>query len=216
MLKQERIKGIFHETIPSVGKYLAIFSVMVAAACSTTGPVKSNQSPIVTQNGAVIDYALPRNLMPTHVIGCFSMDKASNTWTPADIFPAMRKCITRSNYSDAVDLFTMATSYGRFDMARVADRSSWNAMQVLQMQYMQDVTPAQKAGFNKAAEAMLQNRGQICSELKTLGPPEYVPKYMLEHGMAAFTGTLENGGLVENFNAQTAWANVLHDYVHCE
>jgi len=62
---------------------------------------------------------------------------------------------------------------------------------------------------------MLQNRGQICSELETLGPPEYVPTYMLEHGMAAFTKTMKNGGLVENFNAQSAWTNVLREYVHC-
>ncbi|MGA9855893.1 MAG: hypothetical protein WBR29_11525 [Gammaproteobacteria bacterium] len=153
--------------------------------------------------------------MPTHVVGCVSIDKASNTWTPADIFPAMRKCINRSSYSDAVDLFTLATSYGRFDMARVADRSSWNAMQVLQMQYMQDVTPDQKAGFNKAAEAMLQNRNDICMQLEKRGPPNYVPTYMIEHGMAAFTGTLKNGGLVQDFNSQSAWALILHDYVHC-
>jgi hypothetical protein len=185
-------------------------------ACSSTGPVKPTQSPVVTQNGAVIDYTLPRNLMPTHIVGCVSMDKASNTWTPADVFPAMRKCIDRGNYTYAVDLFSLATSYGRFDMMRVPDQSAWNAMQVLQMQYLQDVTPVQKAGFNKAAEAMLQNRSDICMRLGKLGPPDYVPTYMIQHGMAAFTKSLKNGGLVQDFNAQSAWAEVLRDYAHCE
>lgn len=159
---------------------------------------------------------MPGNLKPTHKVGCVSMDKASNTWTPADVFPAMRACIDKGNYTDAVDLFSLATSYGRFDMARVPDRSAWNAIQVLQMQYLQDVTPAQKAGFNKAAEAMLQNRDDICMQLEKLGPPDYVPKYMIEHGMVAFTGTLKNGGLVNDFNGQSAWAEVLHDYAHCK
>jgi hypothetical protein len=101
-------------------------------------------------------------------------------------------------------------------MMRVPDQSAWNAMQVLQMQYMQDVTPAQKAGFNQAAEAMLQNRSDICIKLEKLGPPDYVPTYMIQHGMAAFTKSLKNGGVVQDFNGQSAWAQILHDYAHCE
>jgi len=170
----------------------------------------------VTQNGAVIDYTMPGNLKPTHQVSCVSIGNASDTWTPADIFPAMRACINRGSYTDAVELFTLASIYGRFDMARVPDQSAWNALQVLQMQYMQDVTPAQKAGFNKAAEAMLQHRSDICMKLEKLGPPDYVPTYMIQHGMAAFTKSLKNGGLVQDFNGQSAWAEVLRDYAHCE
>jgi len=189
---------------------------MLAASCSTTGPAKPNQSPVVTQNGAVIDYSMPGNLKPTHKVGCVSIASASDTWTPSDIFPAMRACINRGSYTDAIELFTLASSYGRFDMMRIPDQSAWNAMQVLQMQYLQDVTPVQKAGFNKAAEAMLQNRSDICIKLEKLGPPVYVPTYMIEHGMAAFTKSLKNGGLVQDFNGQAAWAEVLHDYAHCK
>lgn len=216
MLKRAVIQDLFRKSIILAGLFIAICPVLLMVACSSTGPVKPNQSPVVTQNGAVIDYTLPRNLMPTHVVGCVSMDKASDTWSPADVFPAMRKCINNGNYTDAVDLFSLATSYGRFDMMRVPDQSAWNAMQVLQMQYLQDVTPAQKAGFNKVAEAMLQNRSDICMKLEKLGPPDYVPTYMIEHGMAAFTKSLKNGGLVQDFNGQSAWAEVLHDYAHCE
>lgn len=169
----------------------------------------------MTQDGAVVNYSMSANLKPTHQVGCVSVANASDTWTTADVFPAMRTCINRGDYPDAASLFSLATSYGRFDMMRVADRSAWNAISVLQMQYLKDMSPAQKSAFDHAAQAMLQNRGQICSELETLGPPGYVPTYMLVRGMAAFTGSLKNGGLVENFNAQTAWAQVLREYVHC-
>ncbi|MGH8398791.1 MAG: hypothetical protein ACRETA_11190 [Gammaproteobacteria bacterium] len=215
MNKQTGIKALLHKTISVAGSYLALGSVMLAAACSTTNPAGPSQIPVVTQNGAVVNYTLPGNLAPKHKVGCVSLGNASDTWTPADVFPAMRTCIDRGSYTNAVELFTLASSYGQFDMARVMDHSAWNALQVLQMQYMKDVTPAQKSGFNQAAQAMLQNRSDICMQLEKLGPPNYVPTYMLEHGMAAFTGTSKNGGLVENFNAQSVWALVLHDYAHC-
>ncbi|MDE2234704.1 MAG: hypothetical protein KGL13_05540 [Gammaproteobacteria bacterium] len=188
---------------------------MLLAACATSPASKTSQTPVMTQDGAVVNYSMPANLKPTHILGCVSVANASDTWTPAEVFPAMRACIDRGDYPDAVGLFTLATSYGRFDMMRVADRSAWNAISVLQLQYLKGLSPAQKAAFDQAAQAMLQNRGQICSELETLGPPEYMPTYMLEHGMAAFTRSLKNGGLVENFNAQSAWGNVLREYVHC-
>lgn len=190
-------------------------AMLLVSACSTMGPAETSQTPVVTQDGAVVNYSMPGNLKPTHKLGCVSMSNASDTWTPADVFPAMRTCINKGNYTNAVELFTLASSYGQYDMARVMDHSAWNALQVLQMQYMKDMTPAQKSGFNQAAQAMLQNRSDICVKLEKLGPPDYVPTYMLKHGMAAFTGTLKNGGLVKGFDSQSVWVQILHDYVHC-
>jgi len=86
--------------------------VLLMSACATTGPTKPGQTPVMTQDGAVVNYSMPGNLKPMHQVGCVSVANASDTWTPADVFPAMRACINRGDYPDAVGLLPWPPAIG--------------------------------------------------------------------------------------------------------
>lgn len=190
-----------------------VLSPLLLAACAQK-PVLLG-SPTVTQSGSITNYESQGNLASTHVVGCVGLESASNTWTPADIFPAVNACVHQAEYAKSVELFVLGGSYGRFDAMRVSDASARDAAGVLKMQSMSDFTDEQKAGFQKAAQPLLDDPSAVCAKLRNLGAPNYVPSYMIQHGMSAFLGGQGNG-LVKGFDANAAWKSVLRDYVHCK
>lgn len=179
-------------------------------------PTNSDQRPHVSKNGNVTNYEMPGNLASSHSAPCVGIESASNTWTPADLYPAIAICVHQGDYEKSVELFILAGSYSRFDTMRVTDQSSWDAATVLKMQTMSDFAPKQQADFEKAAQPMFDDPSRVCAKLKTLGAPDYIPAYMIQHGMNAFLGSQPNGGLEKNFDAKAAWTKVLHNYVHCK
>lgn len=176
----------------------------------------SNLTPRVSKDGQVTNYETPGNLASSHKVACVGIESASNTWTPADLYPGVSVCVNQGDYEKSIEMFILAGSYGRFDMKRVSDQSSWDAATVLKMQSMSDFTPEQQAAFQKAAQPVFDDPSAICAKLEKLGAPNYIPTYMIQHGMSAFLGTQSNNGLVQGFDAHTAWASVLKDYVHCK
>jgi hypothetical protein len=55
----------------------------------------------------------------------------------------------------------------------------------------------------------------ICTRIRQIGPPDYYPRYMVQHGIQAFTGFKTPNGLVPNFDARKAWTESLTSYLHC-
>ena len=56
---------------------------------------------------------------------------------------------------------------------------------------------------------------RLCSMMKTLGAPNYYPKYMILHGMNAFLG-IEGDGLKPNFDADREWGKILRNDLSCK
>ena len=56
---------------------------------------------------------------------------------------------------------------------------------------------------------------RLCSMMKTLGAPNYYPKYMILHGMNAFLG-IEGDGLKPNFDADREWEKILRNDLSCK
>jgi predicted choloylglycine hydrolase len=54
----------------------------------------------------------------------------------------------------------------------------------------------------------------LCNRLRIVGPPDYHPTYMIQHGITAFTGGGGNA-LVANFDSAAAWQESLNTYLHC-
>jgi hypothetical protein len=208
-------------------KYMATRNLLVATlvlipctfvlpGCESAASKTDNQTGYkVTHSGLITNYEAPGNLASTHKVSCTNMKSASNTWTPADIYPAVAQCVQEGHFDDAVELFALAGSYSRFDTMRVTDQSAWDASTVLEMQYMSNFTPEQQDAFQKAVNTLLKNSNQTCADLISVGPPNYTPTYMLQHGMGAFLKNQPNGGLVKGFDKNAAWSKVLHDYAHC-
>ncbi|BEV08937.1 hypothetical protein [Methylophilus sp. DW102] len=144
-------------------------------------------------------------------------DSATNL--PQLIFhKAVAVCAKQNKNKDAAILFALAGVYGRFDTLRVSDKSAHQAVTVLKMQMFSSLTPEQQNAFREEATKTLSNPNEIaskCKAIKHVGPPRYSPIYMIQHGMAAFTGGKSGNGLVKDFDPQAAWQQSLDGYLHC-
>lgn len=54
----------------------------------------------------------------------------------------------------------------------------------------------------------------LCAAVDRAGPPDYVPSYMIQHGMGTFLGR-SDGDLVRGFDPDKGWQDLLSGYMHC-
>lgn len=159
------------------------------------------------------------NLESRHALGCIRLDDARNAYTPADLMPASSACARENQFVRAADLYMLAYAYARFDVARVTDRSAHQAFPVLRMQAYSRLPEADSQKIATEMNATMKDtarHGRFCAALRRLGPPAYQPRYMLQHGMGAFlSGDGTSRALAENFDAQSAWQEVLTTDLKC-
>lgn len=170
----------------------------------------------VAAHAEIVNLQAEGNLETTDPAGCVEINGLKNTQTPADIFVGFSSCLSDEKYEKASSLFITAKAYGVFDMRRVKDKTAHQAIRVLQMNASSRLKEIYIKAFGKHFKAMMNNAEQkqkMCEELVELGSPNYLPRYMMQHGMSAFTG--KDGGLVEDFSPEDAWGYVIKDYVKC-
>jgi len=169
------------------------------------------------QPAQIQNYNAPGNLESNYNLGCIGLNDVKPEYNPVDLFKAMKVCILAKRYDDAVRLFAIAGTYGRYDSLRVADATSHQAITVARMEIFGDLPEATSKEYDQAASTFLSNStkiAEICVEAKRIGPPTYFPRYMIQHGMGAFFRG--NGdGLVQKFDSKTAWNQALASYLKC-
>lgn len=166
----------------------------------------------------VTNHETAGNLAFGNALGCIPLAKATSVYTPADLYPAVAACIREDRLRDAVDLMALGGIYGRFDAQRVADTSAGQATSVLLMQVGDTLTEAQRASFTQALKSQSEDpatMGARCAQVARIGAPTYRPDYMIQHGMAAFTG-IKGDGLVPGFDAAATWAKLRNSFLHCD
>jgi hypothetical protein len=170
---------------------------------------------IVTQQGKITNFETKDNLKSFHHLDCVDIAALTTDDTPADIYPAVRTCIDHGDFQRAARLLAIAGTYGRFDTLRVLDVSAHQAVQVLGMTNLRDLSQDAKEQFQAAFKAVAgsDQLADLCGQVRKLGPPTYYPTYMMQHGMSAFTG--KGGGLKQDFNAAEAWDSSVSTYLHC-
>ena len=92
-------------------------------------------------------------------------------------------------YKEGTFLFALAGAYGRFDTLRVADNSAHQAVAVARMQALSTLDKSKQTAFQESLKATLGNPEGLaaaCKEIVRIGPPNYYPRYMIQHGMGAF------------------------------
>ncbi|DAB32515.1 MAG TPA: hypothetical protein CFH79_03510 [Sulfurospirillum sp. UBA11407] len=167
--------------------------------------------------GEIINIQTSGNLESKYTLGCADVAKIRNIHTPADLYKSLASCIKEENYERAIYYYAVAGAYGYFDAYRVSDKSARQAITVLKMLNFQDIEEAKKVKF---LEEFKKHRTspkmkETCKSLFKLGKPDYYPRYMIEHGIQAFTNS-KTDGLLENYNADTIWDDALFKYVKCE
>lgn len=169
--------------------------------------------------GQVSNYEAEGNLEITRGGDCTELVEVTNQWTPADLMASAKACANKAEYERTVQYYLLGVAYGRFDSLRVADRSAHQAVQVMAMGISSDLDEEQRAEFQVRSQELLGDANSIevlaCEHLLRMGMPDYFPRYMIQHGMSAFTGR-KGDGLVEDFDPQAAWKEVTVNFAKCE
>lgn len=166
----------------------------------------------------VVNHEAPGNLRSEHRLACISLQQARPSYTPADLYPGVAACIAEGKMTAAIELMVLAGAYGRFDVMRVSDESAKDAMTVIQMQAYANLSDPQRESFMRTLEREGEDPKAErirCEKVSRLGPPQYRPDYMIQHGMGAFTGKAGNG-LLPDFEPSEAWEQIRTGYLKCK
>lgn len=191
--------------VVSIAAFSFSFAVAALAADSGTQP-------------RIRNYEAPGNLESKNDLGCIGADKVENKYTPTDLYKAVSKCANTGMYKEGAFLFAVAGVYGRFDTLRVEDKSAHQAIAVARMQALSTLDKGKQTAFQEKLKATLGNPeglAAVCKEIVRIGPPNYFPRYMIQHGMGAFLKSGGGDGLAKDFNAKAAWKQSLDSYLHC-
>lgn len=195
-----------------------VLAIALAAAALVGCTTPSPRTPANTTTSQVTNYETPGNLQANAPLGCVPISEVTNKHTPADIYPGMAACIKAADYEKAAPLFAVAGAFGRFDQLRVSDSTARQAITVLQLKYADDLTKEQRENFVRTLQSMLSPGSSqlavLCSAVEPKGPPDYLPTYMIQHGMGAFS-TQTSNGLKYGFDSDKGWKDSLNGYLHC-
>ncbi len=167
----------------------------------------------------VTNLEAPGSLAPTVDPGCVTMATADARLSPPDLALGVLACGRAGNWDVAAELYVLMLLRSDFDTRRVADASAHQAGQVLTTQLNDSQSEADRASLgeaiNRYANPEPAQRAALCQAAATSGVPQHDPSWMIQHGMAAFTG-LQGDGLVPNFDPAAAWDAVMRETVICE
>lgn len=155
------------------------------------------------------------NLEAPKPADCVDISQLKADQNPSDIFVGMKKCLSYEKYFLAAKMYFAAISYGLYDTKRVSDKTSHQGLIVLRMNTLAGLSEQKLSQLQSEIDAILANNGAVCSALAERGPPAYHPRYMIQHGIRAFSGKRTNDGLVDSFNSQSAWEEALAKAVKC-
>ena len=221
--------GLVWRRLPRAKGLLIALSIFffIQAAILTSGtrvtqrPGSADQAGIGARaegsSAQIINHQAEGNLRSDHAVGCISISSARNVYTPADLYEGVAECIVKKQFQGGVQLHALAGVYGAFDALRVSDRTAHQAFQAIQFEASRKLPAAERALFSQELLRTVQDKqalAGICKTIRDLGPPNYHPVYMIQHGMRAFTG---KGGsdIVPGFDQASGWEEALSSYLHC-
>jgi hypothetical protein len=153
---------------------------------------------------------------------CVRFDQIDNSHSPVELYASVTDCAQNKRDADAVSLFVLAGMDSSFDSLRVTDKTAGQARQILIMGLFEGMPADVHVHFEAAIKALMDQpprKAALCEQVKKIGPPQYFPAYMVNHGMGSVMGAISNKPppppLEPNFDASATWANLLTNYLEC-
>jgi hypothetical protein len=208
----------------SVAAHSAVWRAMLQGTSAQgprrAAPAGSGSTPAftVTRSGPITNVTAAGNLAATKPISCRSLGGLDNTFTPADLYPGVKDCVDQDRYAEATDLAALAGIYGAFDASRVTDESAGQASKVLIMTTLGSVADSKRKLFQNAVLGMHSDPkalSRLCGRIRKIGFPRYYPKYMIMHGIRAFTGDPNKDALKSQFDPKATWIALQTSYLNC-
>jgi hypothetical protein len=184
---------------------------IILFALVITSPFAFGQQNVsIGTEGKITRIEAEGNLASQRTSPLVSLEEASSSDTPVDLFDLSARKLREGDYDAAAMAFMVATAYGSYDQQRVADKTAHQGIEALINQKMGDATDEQKEKFQTIAVEILKNPSGFVANLKRMGKPSYHPAYMIQHGMGAvYEEKPANGGLVEGFDGDVEWNKLL-------
>ncbi|TFZ04219.1 hypothetical protein [Ramlibacter rhizophilus] len=168
----------------------------------------------------ITNYEAPGSLAATQQLPCIDLADARPTMTPPDLHTAVRACIQAREFDRAARLFVLAGVYARFDAKRVADPSAHGAGRALIIQTTSAFSASDRerlaAGVKRLAGEDRRQQQAFCAQVRQLGVPQYLPRYMIQHGVDALSARASpQNALVAPFDADAVWSHLQSSYMRC-
>ena len=133
-------------------------------------------------------------------------------YTPVELYGSMAKCASEQRMLEAVDLFAHAFAFASFDARRVRDARAPALLGALPLTHTAALPEADREALYAALEEMgkpgSEASTRVCTDLRRLGPPTYVPEYLSDQGIDVQEAS-------DGFDARKAWDEVLAGPLRC-
>jgi TPR repeat protein len=189
-------------------------SLAVVDASTALGMMSISDPRLSVANALLTDLSSQRyrELAPTVDLGCIPLADVRAKNTAADLFAASRTCFAKGQEEEAIALFALAGLYGRFDSMRVTDPSAVGTIAGIVAGFGSSLTAEEKTRFAAAAAQAKPD----CAAIVRIGPPDYVPAYLVLRGfMSTRSANPFEGALRDNFDPARTWSQLLAEYLHC-
>jgi hypothetical protein len=154
---------------------------------------------------------------------CVQLASIDNSHTPIELYSSLNDCLQNNRDADAVSLFILAGMDSGFDSVRVADKTAGQARTILIMALFGEMPPDLHTRFEASMKVFMANPSRhatLCEQVEKVGPPQYFPTYMVNHGLGAVQSALSNHSpptpLQPNFDAAATWKELIANYLNCE
>ncbi|MCL1097636.1 hypothetical protein [Shewanella gelidii] len=150
-------------------------------------------------------------------LSCFEADSLLSSYSPADLYPAVKQCISEGKAEQAIYTYTLASAYGAFDVSRVVDKTAHDAINAIQKHSTWALTALEQDKFQNKLRSFIttpESMNRLCAVVEAIGKPSYYPSYMVEHGVKKLPATSPDG-LVQKFNGDLAWSTVMAKHLNC-
>lgn len=151
-------------------------------------------------------------------VECLDKTRLTKKMSPMELWASIASCVSSERYDDGVFIYALAGAYGAFDHQRVADASAHQVSQLLPMLAFASMSDKKVTAFEARKSQLLEDesrRAVYCKDIARLGPPDYYPAYMVQHGLGAVNGADASRALVVPFDAKAAWAKAVAQYLEC-
>lgn len=166
----------------------------------------------------VTSFEAEGNLESTRHVNCVVVSKLKPKDSPADIAGAALRCFKKGEDDRVVELIIALQTRAAFDTRRVLDATAHGAGSVLALNVANAAgvlwDRRMDAAFERFGETGSERHKQLCQDMLGSAVPGHSPRYMVQHGLDAFSGQT-GSSLKEGFDAKAAWQDVLSTYLQC-
>lgn len=128
---------------------------------------------------------------------------------PVELFDAVAASAKRDDYVTASSIYMVAMAYSEFDRRRVSDTSAHQITRILLLRSSSELNQDQVEALQNAITVAQSDSEGAVRRLRAVGPPQYYPSYMIDHGMSAILNGTGTDNLNEGFDSEATWIEML-------